>query len=161
MALEGGRGHSPSQRLCPTTHPPPPLPLEQKWQQSAMAIFGRFVEFCPLEMHFALSLPSAPPQKKTFLVPPVHCKGQGRCSGGIKGGYEEHFTPAVKGSAPLCPPIQNKTCKISHLLQIFGFCPLKNAFCLPDLVPPPKKKKNISGAATRWDVLRKGEGCLE
>ena len=37
--------------------------------------------------------------------------------------------PPVGGSAPTCPPSEEKMVKISHFWQIFRFLPLRIAFC--------------------------------
>ena len=48
--------------------------------------------------------------------------------------------PPVRGSAPTCPPSEEKMGKISHFRQIFGFLPPQNHI-LPPRCPHKKKKK--------------------
>ena len=65
--------------------PPPPPPVggsaphlppvrRKKWSKSA--IFGKFLDFCPTETHFAPSMPL--PKKKKNLVP--HCPSPIKCT---------------------------------------------------------------------------------
>ena len=60
------------------------------------------------------------------------------------------FAPQSEALSPTSPPIRRKKiAKISHFRQIFGFCPLRIAFCPLDAL-----HKKISGAATEDRVSK-------